>query len=64
MNREVNTVVVRLLFIARNKAFVPFGTFDDLVVYVRDMYDVSDVVAKVAASTACTKATLVKPHDI
>ena len=60
----MNKVVVRLLFKARVKAFEPFDTFDDLVVYIRDMYDVSDAIAKVAASTACAKSDvpLVKPH--
>lgn len=64
MNIEANKVAVRLLFLARLSAFEPFDTFDDLVVYARDMYDVSDAIAKVAASTACAKsdAPLVKPN--
>jgi len=63
VSREANTVAVRLLFVSRVKAFEPFDTFDDLVVYTRDMYNVSDAIAKVAASTACAKVTLVKPHE-
>ncbi len=64
MNRETNIITLRLILISRNKAFVPFDTFDDLVVYARDMYDVSDVIAKVAASSACARSDdpLVKPH--
>lgn len=58
MSREINAVVLGLLFKTRTNAFEPFGTFDDLVVYARDMYVVSDAVARVAASTACAKSDI------
>lgn len=54
MSREANVIVVKLLFRARYME--PFDTFDDLVVYTRDMFNVSDAIAKVAASTACDKS--------
>ncbi len=64
INVQVNRIVTRLLYIARVKGFEPFNTFDDLVVYTRDSFDVPDVIAKVAASTACAKsdAPLVKSN--
>jgi hypothetical protein len=65
MSREVNTSVAKMMFVVYKRGFIPFNTFDELVVYITDSQGVSPAIARIAASTVCEMSDIpvVKPEE-